>query len=125
MFQQTTVVVKQFPDCTSPSACREFLREMDKFLFESYRPQLVFDLSQAAQMNAAGIDLLLRCIVDVADRDGYLKLAAPSPRTALILELTQLSGVVEVFDTVEAAMESFGIYQSGENRRSEQMPRVA
>lgn len=122
MGQQPSVIVKEFPDCTNQGACRAFLRELEALLFHSYRPQIIFDLSHVDHMNAAGIDLLLKCVVEIADRDGYLKLAAPSPQAALILELTQLNGVVEIFDTVEGAMETFGVYHQLETRRPESLP---
>jgi len=122
MGQQPPVLVKNFPDCRNQGACRAFLREMEAFLFQSYRPQIIFDLSHVDHMNAAGIDLLLKCIVQIANRDGYLKLASPSAQAALVLELTQLTGVVEIFDTVEGAMESFGVYHLAESHRQEPLP---
>lgn len=124
MGQQPPVIVKEFPDCTDQGACRAFLRDMEALLFHSYRPQIIFDLSHVDHMNAAGIDLLLKCVVQIADRDGYLKLAAPSAQAALILELTQLNGVVEIFDTVETAMESFGVFPLAESRRPESLPQI-
>lgn len=122
MGQEPPVILKEFPDCRNQGACRAFLRDMEALLFHSYRPQIIFDLSHVEHMNAAGIDLLLKCVVEVADRDGYLKLAAPSPQAALILELTQLTGVVEIFDTVDAAMQSFGIFHIPESQRPESLP---
>jgi anti-anti-sigma regulatory factor len=64
-------------------------------------------MSRVDRLNAAGIDLLLSCITQVASHDGELKLAAASPETELILELTQVNGVVEVFQSVDGAVESF------------------
>jgi anti-anti-sigma factor len=122
MGRQPPVILKEFPDCRNQGACRAFLRDMEALLFHSYRPRIIFDLSHVDHMNAAGIDLLLKCVVEIADRDGYLKLAAPSAQAALVLELTQLNGVVEIFDTVEGAMESFGVYHLPEPHRPESLP---
>jgi anti-anti-sigma regulatory factor len=104
---QTSPIVAEFPDCSNQGACRAFLREFEKLLLGTYRPQIVFDMSQVSQMNALGIDLMLRCIGKIASYDGDLRLAGASPETALVLELAQVSDVVEVFNTVPEALESF------------------
>ena len=106
MFQSSPILTS-FPDCSSQSACRLFLREIDGLLSESYRPQIVFDMSRVSMLNAMGIDLLLQCITKVAKNDGELKLAGTSAETSLVLELTQLNDVVEVFHTVQEAIDSF------------------
>jgi anti-anti-sigma regulatory factor len=100
------IITEHFPDCTNQGACRAFLRNFELLVFNTYRPVVILDMSRAPQMNAAGIDLLLSCITEVAKRDGALKLAAPSAQTELILELTQLTGMVESFGTVEQALAS-------------------
>ncbi|SRR5581483_1568931 len=106
MFQSSPILIS-FPDCSSQGACRAFLRELERLLSESYRPQIVFDMSRASMLSAMGIDLMLQCISRVAKHDGELKLAAVSPETSLVLELTQLNDVVEVFKTVQEAIDSF------------------
>jgi anti-anti-sigma factor len=106
MFQSSAILIS-FPGCPTPAEARVFLREFENLLSQSYRAQIVFDMSGVVQLDAAGIDLLLTCITRVAGHDGELKLAAASPETDLVLELTQLNGVVEVFESVEAALESF------------------
>ena len=106
MFQSSAILI-MFPGCPSPGEGRVFVREFENLLSQRYRAQIVFDMSGVVQLDAAGIDLLLTCITRVASHDGELKLAAASAETDLILELTQLNGVVEVFESVEAALESF------------------
>ncbi|HYL12670.1 MAG TPA: STAS domain-containing protein [Terriglobales bacterium] len=125
MIQQPSVAVKKFPDCLNIGACRAFLRNLQVFLSQSYRPQIIFDLSAVPHMNAAGIDLLLQCVVEVANRDGTLKLAAPAPQTALVLELTQLNDVVEIFNTEEEALASFGVHQILQPLPPEPLPHAA
>ena len=117
MFQSSPILIT-FPDCATPAACRSFLREFETLLSQSYRPQIVFDMSRISQLNAAGIDLMLKCIMRTTSHDGELKLAAASAETDLILELTQLNDVVEVFASVEGALESFDSHLFSEaNRR--------
>jgi anti-anti-sigma factor len=122
---QTSPIVTEFPDCSKQGPCRAFLREFESLLLGTYRPQIVFDMSQVSQMNAMGIDLMLRCITKVANHDGELRIAAPSPETALVLELAQLSDVVEVFNTVQEARESFDGHLFGEASRRDPRSSVA
>jgi len=110
-------MLREFPDCSNQGACRAFLREFESLLIGSYRPQVVFDMSQVSEMNSMGIDLMLKCIIKIANHDGDLRLAAPSPETALVLELARLSDVVEVFNTVTEAMESFDGHLFGVSSR--------
>jgi anti-anti-sigma regulatory factor len=103
------IITEAFPDCTRKADCQAFLQRFRLLLFNTYRPVVVLDMSHSPQMNAAGIELLLNCITEVTRRDGELKLAAPSAQTELILELTQLTGIVERFGTVDQARASLEI----------------
>jgi anti-anti-sigma regulatory factor len=78
------VVVKRMPERVNGRTAREFLRDVQPFL-SADRPQLVFDLSQVAQLDAAGVEMLLRCMSEAHKRDGDLKLAAPSPQACVVL----------------------------------------
>lgn len=122
---ETLPMVKQFPDCPSSVECRAFLRDLEEGLAQLDRPQVVFDLSRIQRLNAVGIDLLLKCVIAVANRDGELKLAAPSPETALVLELTQVDSVLPSFPTVDEAMASFGAYTIPQPTRMEPLPYAA
>lgn len=113
---QTSVMVKQFPRKLNRASCRRFLRDLKAELTESYRPQMIFTFGGVEQMTSEGVDLLLRCVTEIAQCDGELKLAEASPQTALVLELTQMSEVIESFDSVDEALaswDSIGNVQSG------------
>jgi anti-anti-sigma factor len=71
------------------------------------RPQVVFDLSQVRQMDAAGIDLLLECMAAAMKHDGDVKLAALSPQAAVILELTRTDRLFEIYESSTEAARSF------------------
>lgn len=105
--QPQPVIVKEFPSLLDLSECRRFCRELREELSDAYRPHVVFDLSRVQHMTAQGIDLLVRCIDQIADRDGELKFAAGSPQTQLVLELTQISGLADSYESVEDAAESW------------------
>jgi len=82
---------------------------MRRELAECYRPQVIFDFSRVQHMTAQGVDLLVRCIDQIAERDGELKFAAASPQTQLVFELTQINAVAETYDSVEDAVESWSV----------------
>jgi len=106
------VIVKRMPDRLNQKQARTFLNEVQPFL-NTDRPQLVFDCSQIQQMDAAGVDMLLRCMAEVMRRDGELKLAKLSPQAAVILELTRTDRLFEIFETSSDAVKSFQRFLPG------------
>jgi len=100
------VVVKRMPQRLNARTAREFLRDVRPFL-NTDRPQIVFDLSQVIQLDAAGVEMLLHCMSDAHRRDGDLKLAAPSPQACVVLELTRTERLFEVYETSTDAVRSF------------------
>jgi anti-anti-sigma regulatory factor len=122
MVQQKPVIVKEFPTLLDSAKCRRFYREVRRELAESYRPQVIFDFSRVLHMTAQGVDLLVRCIDQIADRDGELKFAAASPQTQLVFELTQINAVAETYDSVEDALESWSVPAHSAVVRPEAVP---
>ena len=100
------VVVKRMPERLNLRAAKQFEREVQPFL-ASDRPQVVFDLSQVRHLDAAGVDMLLRCMTQAMKRDGDLKLAALSPESAIILEITRTARLFEIYETSTDAARSF------------------
>src|SRR5262250_321840 len=100
------VVVKRMPERLNARTSREFLRDVRPFLMCD-RPQLVFDLSQVKQLDASGVEMLLRCMSEAHKRDGDLKLAAPSAQASVVLELTRTERLFEIYDTSTDAARSF------------------
>jgi anti-anti-sigma factor len=114
--RESSAVVWVFPDCHKAASCKKFLRDLDRFLANKYQPRVIFDLSQVQTMNALGIDLLLQSVVRISNCDGELRLAGASTQSSLVLELTQLNQVLEVFPTVAEAMASIdtpGLHSKG------------
>lgn len=100
------VVVKRVPARVDGRTAREFLRDVQPFL-STDRPQLVFDLSQVQRLDAAGVEMLLRCMSEAHKRDGDLKLAALSTQAAVVLELTRTERLFEIYDSSTDAIRSF------------------
>ena len=103
------VVVKRMPERMNLKQARKFWKEVQPFL-NSDRPQVVFDMSQVRHIDAAGIDVLLQCMREAMKRDGDLKLAALSPQSAVVLELTRTGRLFEIYDTSTAAVKSFSSF---------------
>lgn len=98
--------MKRMPERLNARTTREFLHDVQPFLTTD-RPQLVFDLSQVKQLDAAGVEMLLRCMSQAHKRDGDLKLASLSPQAAVVLELTRTERLFEIYDTSTDAVRSF------------------
>ena len=100
------VVVKRVPERLNARTAREFLSDVETFLSID-RPQLVFDLSEVLQLDAAGVEMLLRCMSEAHKRDGDLKLASLSEQAAVVLELTRTERLFEIYETSVDAVRSF------------------
>ena len=111
------VVVKRMPERMTLPQARAFLREMQPFL-NADRPQLVFDLSTVRQMDSAGVEMLLRCMDRAMQRDGDVKLAALSPQSAVVLELSRAARLFEIYDTSTDAARSFSCFLPNTLRRN-------
>jgi anti-anti-sigma factor len=122
MFQQSSVIVKEFPTLLDTARCRRFFRAFREELAETYRPQVIFDFSQVQHMTAQGVDLLVRCIDQIANRDGELKFAAASPQTQLVFELTQITALAETYDSVEDALSSWSVSARAQVARPQVAP---
>lgn len=100
------VIVKRLPERLDLRQIPQFLGEMEAQL-AIYKPQLVLDGAAVRQIDSAGIEALLRCMEKAMKQDGDVKLAALSPEATVILRLTRVDRVFEIFDTVSEAVTSF------------------
>ncbi|PYX65403.1 MAG: hypothetical protein DMG74_08850 [Acidobacteria bacterium] len=104
---RTPVLIQRLPARFNAGQVRAIMQELQPFL-KADRPRVVFDLSQVEEMDAASVDMLLQCMSDASKRDGDVKLVSPSVRAMVILELTQLDRLFEIFESPEEASASFG-----------------
>jgi len=98
----------KLPERVDGRLARTFARELNRELMND-RPRIVVDLSQVKQIDSDALDTLLECMVEVANRDGAVKLGGVSPEAATILELTRMDRVFEMFPTVAEAASSFSV----------------
>jgi anti-sigma B factor antagonist len=67
----------------------------------------VVNLSECIWIDSAGLGELIRSFAHVMRQGGSLKLACATEKVRNILNVTNLSQVIDVFDTEEAAIRSF------------------
>jgi anti-anti-sigma factor len=69
--------------------------------------RIVLELSGVSSMDSAGIGELALIQTWAQDRNAELKCAGANPVVRTLLGLTNLDSVMEVYPTLEAAMDSF------------------
>ena len=69
---------------------------------------LVADFGEVEYMSSAGLRVLLATLKHARSRGGDLRLAALNPDVRKVLELSGFTRILRVFDTVDAAVGSFG-----------------
>ena len=106
MTPRRRVAVKQLPLQLKSLQVRDFLRDVTPIITGD-RPCIVFDFSQVTEIDSAGVDMLLHCMEQAMKQNGDLKLAAIPPDSAVILELTRVDRLFEIFATVSEAVDSF------------------
>jgi anti-sigma B factor antagonist len=100
------VIVQKLPASLSQHQASEFVRQLEPSLRVD-RPCLVFDFSEVRQLDSSGVRLILQCTEEAMKRNGDLKLAAIPPPIAVILKLTGVDCLFEIFDNAADAVESF------------------
>ena len=115
------VVVKRMPERMDLPNSRRFLSEVQPLL-NADRPQVVFDLSSVRRLDAAGVETLLQCMNLAMRRDGDVKLAALSPESAVVLELTRADRLFEIYDSSTDAARSFTYFLPNTLRQDGNQP---
>jgi anti-sigma B factor antagonist len=101
-----TIVVVELPERLTRRHNQTFLREKHALL-NTDRPRIVFDFSQVREIDEAGMDMLLHCVRQINRQDGDLTLAAVPAEIRVLLELTCIDRLFEIFESNSDAMESY------------------
>ena len=70
--------------------------------------RVLIDLSNVTRIDSAGLGLLMMCYSHALRNRGMLKVVRPSGLVKAALHMTRLDSVVEAYDDVSQAMNSFG-----------------
>jgi anti-sigma B factor antagonist len=100
------VLVIQLPETLNLFQARDFMAEVLPVLAAD-RPRVVFDFAEVRRIDSAGVDMLVECLETVMQHDGDVKLAAITPEVLVILELTRVDRLFQIFDNTSDAAESF------------------
>lgn len=83
-------------------AAEAFERHLQELFRSGYR-NLVVDLSGVPSMDSAGVRALVRGHTSAQRVAGSLRIAGLSPAVRQVVELSRLAGVLEIYDSVDAA----------------------
>ncbi len=100
------VILKALPEIVDGAHAAALSREWAS-LFESDHPRVVFDCSAVRYLDSGGVEFLLRCMEEAMKRNGDLKLAAIPAPVAVILEITRVDRLFEIYDNCADAVESY------------------
>lgn len=100
---KTVWTIVPFPCASSPTGRRALRKDLLSSLRASGSAVIV-DLSDCRTLNHEDIDLLLECVAQVAGRDTQVLFVAGSRVNRVLLEVTRISSVVPVFNSVKEAL---------------------
>jgi anti-anti-sigma factor len=83
------------------------LREAVDALIATGQLAVLVDLHDVTYMDSAGIGVVVESFVRLSRRGGQCKMLRPSPIVARVLDITQLSTVIQTFDDEAAALASY------------------
>lgn len=86
----------------------EALRERVRQLIEAGHLRLILNLADVTYVDSVGLSTLVASYTSARRQGGNVKLLKLTKRIHDLLQITRLSTVFEVFDTLEDAIRSFG-----------------
>jgi anti-anti-sigma factor len=72
-------------------------------------PRLVADFREVVYTSSAGLRALLAALKDARRQGGDFRLAAVQPAVLRVLEMSGFTGILKLYDDVDAAVASFAI----------------
>jgi anti-anti-sigma factor len=121
MSTERKAMVVELPERLTLGQIQAFLLRSNALL-KADRPRLVFDFSHVREVDSAGVEMLVRCMEQVTKQDGDLKLAAVPVEVAIVLELTCIDRLFEIFAVSTEAVESFNTFSVEAVQRGLGMP---
>jgi hypothetical protein len=96
-------MILPFP-CTSNLADRRALRTDLSIALRVSGSPVIVDFSECRTLDHEDIDLLLECVAQAAGRDTKVLFVAGSRVNRVLLEVTRISSIVPVFNSVKEAL---------------------
>src|SRR5882724_9186103 len=85
--------------------CSRLEREVEGMI-AARETHVIFDMGGVTHADSAAIGAIVRCLTKLKDSGGGLRIA-PQPMIEYSLRLTKVDQIIEMFPTVEQAMERF------------------
>lgn len=104
------IVVRKMPKRFARRRARNFYDDV-KPLLNSDQPQIVFDMSETGYIDSTGADVLLQCLCEAMKCDGEVKLAGLTYAASIVLEMTCIGRLFEVYEDSASAIRSFSCFQ--------------
>lgn len=89
----------RLPKCFGLEEARLLAAELDPRLLCD-QPSVILDFSHVRQIDSAGLDMLLRCMIKIAKQDGSVQLGPVSQEAATILEMARMDSIFEMFPRI-------------------------
>lgn len=80
--------------------------EMESALIFNHK-KIIIDLSHCNSVDSTFIGMIVKISRKVREKDGQMKLVFPQMTTAEIFLITSISQIIDCYDTLEEAMNSF------------------
>lgn len=85
------------------------VKEKVKSLLERDRTMIHIDMSGVDFINSSGLGGMVSMMKEIRMRRGRLTLSNLAPYIVEIFDITELSNIFEIYDTVEEAMAGYGV----------------
>ena len=97
--ENPSAMLIRLPERFSRYEARTLAAELESRL-PNDQPCLIVDFSRVKQIDSAGLNMLLGCMVKIARRDGAVQLGEVSPEAATMLELTRMDSIFDLFPRI-------------------------
>ncbi len=101
------VVVFGIPERLTMDVSDE-LKKILKEHVEAGHIKIVVDLQNTNYMDSSGLGAIVSKIAATRSQQGDIRLASPRPTVSNLLELTHIDQIVQIFDSVDQAVKSYG-----------------
>jgi anti-sigma B factor antagonist len=85
-------------------------------LVDAGRKRVVIDVARVEFMNSSGLGMLIGTVSTMKNAGGGLKIANASAKIMALIKVTKLTGILETYDTTDAAVESFSVRSSSDKK---------
>jgi anti-anti-sigma factor len=78
---------------------------LDQAIYKSSK--IVFDMAETEYINSSGLRILLAAIKRFKQNNGEMRLASPRPLIKNIFDISGLSNIFSIYQTLQEAIDSF------------------